>query len=152
MWSRSSSNRQLRGYQRCRAVDNRHDADSHQKRCDPWRHGVLYRTAAAVSERQQCQHTHAACQRLGYLLLEDKVPRAGEDVLAWSANSVGFDLDNVKEFRRKLSLIDDQWCRMGSDKPKGGSEFAAARSPCYSISLSYANRLVFFMLINQFGQ
>lgn len=116
------------------------------------RDAILGAMEFSIGQRKQCQHTHANSQGLRYLLLEDKVLRAGEDVLAWSANSVGFDLDNVKEFRRKLSLIDDQWCRMGSDKPKGGSEFAAARSPCYSISLSYANRLVFFMLINQFGQ
>ena len=117
MWSRSHI---------IRAIDSFGDINV----VEPWitvtmqivikRDAILGATEFSIGQRQQCQHTHAACQRLGYLLLEDKVLRAGEDVLAWSANSVGFDLDNVKEFRRKLSLIDDQWCRMGSDKPKGG--------------------------------
>ena len=113
------------------------------------RDAILGAMEFSIGQRKQCQHTHANSQGLRYLLLEDKVPRAGEDVLAWSANSVGFDLDNVKEFRRKPSLIDDQWCRMGSDKPKGvgirGSALTMLFNQsklCKSISILYVNQSV----------
>lgn len=115
------------------------------------RDAILGAMEFSIGQRQQCQHTHAACQRLGYLLLEDKVPRAGEDVQAWSANSVGFDLDNVKEFRRKLSLIDDQWCRMGSDKPRGVGIRGSALAMLFNQS-KLCKSISILLLINQFGQ